>query len=83
MPRRYVGLGPSRARTGFLWLVDKANWFVVHTFCLILYERAYVYMYVCIVITYSKSKDQSGNVANLARGQLNRKNELFPVPAHA
>ena len=32
----------------------------------------YVFMYVCIVITYSKSKDQPGKVANPARGQLNR-----------
>ena len=36
---------------------------------------------VCMVITYSKSKDQPGKVANPARGQLNRKNEYnFPVP---
>ena len=36
-----------------------------------------------MVITYSKSKDQPGMVANPARGQLNRKNELFPVPLRA
>ena len=29
--------------------------------------------------TYSKSMDQPGKVANPARGQLNRKNEYFPV----
>ena len=29
-------------------------------------------MYVCMVITYSKGKDQTGKVANPARGQLNR-----------
>ena len=29
-------------------------------------------MYVCMVITYSKGKDQPGKVANPARGQLNR-----------
>ena len=29
--------------------------------------------------TYSQSMDQSGKVANLARGQLNRENEYFPV----
>ena len=29
--------------------------------------------------TYSKSMDQSGKVANPARGQLNRGNEYFPV----
>ena len=27
---------------------------------------------IIMVITYSKSKDQPGKVANLARGQLNR-----------
>ena len=27
-------------------------------------------MYICIVITYSKGKDQRGKVANPARGQL-------------
>ena len=29
--------------------------------------------------TYSKSMDQPGKVASPARGQLNRKNEYFPV----
>ena len=29
----------------------------------------------CMVITYNKSKDQPGKVANLARGELNRENE--------
>ena len=37
-------------------------------------------MYVCMVITYSKGKDQRGKVANPARGQLNRKNVFSPVP---
>ena len=36
-------------------------------------------MYVCIVITYSKNKDQPGKVVNPTRGQLNRNNEYFPV----
>ena len=36
-------------------------------------------MYVCIVIKYSKGKDQPGKVANPARGQLNRVNYYFPV----
>ena len=36
-----------------------------------------------MVITYSKSKDQPGKVANPARGQLNRKNEYYPVPVLA
>ena len=34
-------------------------------------------MYVCMVITYSKGKDQSGKVANPARGQLD-KDFFFP-----
>ena len=38
------------------------------------------YMYVCIVITFSKGDDQPVKVANPARGQLNRENEHFPVP---
>ena len=34
--------------------------------------------------TYSKSVDQPGKVvANSARGQLNRKNEYFPVRVRA
>ena len=40
-------------------------------------------MYVCMVITLSKSKDQPGKVANPARGQLNRENGCFPVPVRA
>ena len=40
-------------------------------------------MYVCMVITYSKSMDQPGKVANPARGQLNRENEYSPVPVRA
>ena len=42
-------------------------------------------MYVCMVITYiyidskAKGKDRPGKVADPARGQLNRENELFPV----
>ena len=36
-------------------------------------------MYVCMVIIYSKGKDQPGKVANPARGQLNRENVFFPV----
>ena len=34
----------------------------------------------CMVITYSKSKDQPGLVANPTRGQLNKENECFPCP---
>ena len=29
--------------------------------------------------TYSKNMDQPGKVTNLARGQLNKENEYFPV----
>ena len=36
-----------------------------------------------MVITYSKSMDQPGKVANPARGQLNRENEHSPVPVRA
>ena len=32
-------------------------------------------MHVCMVITYSKGKDQPGKVANPARGQLNKENK--------
>ena len=42
-----------------------------------------VCMCVCMVIAYSKGMDQPGKVANPARGQLNRKNEYFPVPVRA
>ena len=45
----------------------------------------YVCMYVCIVlccmvITYSKSKDRPDKVANPARGQLKRENEISLSP---
>ena len=33
--------------------------------------------------TFSKSMDQSGKVANPARGELDRKNEYFPVRVRA
>ena len=47
-----------------------------------------VYMYVCMYVcmyghTYSKSMDQPGEVANSAPGQLNRKNQHFPVRVRA
>ena len=44
-----------------------------------------VIQYVCMhdLITYSKSIDQPGKVANLARGQLNKENGYFPVLVHA
>ena len=34
-------------------------------------------------LTYRKSMDQPGKVANPARGQLNRENEYFPVRVRA
>ena len=40
-------------------------------------------MYVCIVITHSKAKDQPGKVVNPARGQLKRENVFSPVPIRA
>ena len=38
------------------------------------YTHGCLFMYVCMVITYSKGKDQPGKVGNPARGQLNREN---------
>ena len=35
--------------------------------------------YVCMGISYTKSKDQLGKVANLARGQLDKENHV-PCP---
>ena len=40
-------------------------------------------MYICMVITYSKSMNQSGKVANPARGRLRRENEYSPVRVRA
>ena len=37
-------------------------------------------MSVCMVITYSKGKDQPRKVANPARGQLNRENDFSLYP---
>ena len=37
-------------------------------------------MYVCTIITYGKGKDQLGEVASPARGQLNRKNVFSLSP---
>ena len=46
--------------------------------------RAASVQYVCMYgHTYSKSTDQPGKVASPARGQLNRKNEYFPVRVRA
>ena len=39
-------------------------------------------IYVCMVITDCKVKDQPGKFANSARGRLNRENEYLAVPVH-
>ena len=39
--------------------------------------------YVCMVITHSRGNDQPVKVNNLARGQLNREKEHFPVSVRA
>ena len=41
------------------------------------YVRSHIYQ------EYSKNMDQPGKVASPARGQLNRKNEYFPVRVRA
>ena len=41
------------------------------------------YPYLCIVITYIKSIDQPGKVANPARSQLNRENQYISVRVRA
>ena len=38
---------------------------------------------ICMVITYSKSKDQAGKIDNPARGELNREKLYFPVRVRA
>ena len=57
---------------GLLWKKNRAKTTttknVDRTIVMVLYGR-----------TSSKSMDQSGKVANPARGQLNRENEYFPV----
>ena len=45
-----------------------------------LVSYTYIYMYVCMIITYSKSKDQPGKVANPARGQPNCENVFSLSP---
>ena len=40
-------------------------------------------MYLCMIITYSKSDGQPGKVAYPTHGQLNRENDHFPVPVRA
>ena len=45
--------------------------------------RIYHVWYRCMVITYSKSMDQPGKVANPARGKLDRENEYSSVRVRA
>ena len=61
--------GVFRGRTGFICADDILN------------MRHFVY--VCMVIKYSKGKAQPGKAANPARSQFNRENESFPVPVRA
>ena len=56
---------------------------VPHNIVLLLFDTTQYSMYVCMVITYSKSMDQPGKVANPSRGQMNRENQYFPVPVCA
>ena len=63
----------SGGLVAFRFFLDTVRWVCVETLGL----------YVCVVITYSKGKDQPGKVANPARGQLNRETDFFPVPVSA
>ena len=64
--RGRAGLG--RPSSGFLAMLGLSG-------CVILCRTEQrLTMYVCMVITYSKGKDQPGKVANPARGQLIREN---------
>ena len=72
-PRRFKGaivliLYPSGGRT---W----------QDFCRDLYPCWFEWWVATMMYghTYSKKMDQPGKVANLARGQLNRENQYFPV----
>ena len=59
----------------------KAIFFFHYTQCV---RSMYVCMHVCMVITYGKGIiDQPGKVANPARGQLDRENDVYPVPVRA
>ena len=53
--------------------------------CMYVCMYAYVCMFVCTyyVCMYEDTMDQPGKVASPARGQLNRKNEYFPVRVRA
>ena len=74
----------SKFPPGFLSEIARRKLFEPDcTVCCCLISHNIVSMYVCMVITYSKSMDQPGKVANPARGQMNRENEYFPVRVRA
>ena len=61
----------------FIWVhLCAVRYYIIFVY---MYDYSDMYVYVCMLITYSKGKDQPGKVANLARGQLTRENELLPV----
>ena len=47
------------------------------------YHAAQREVRACMLITFSKSKDQPGKVASPAHGQLNRENKYFPLLVYA
>ena len=59
-------------------IVIRTTCTIVKTCTVVIDKRycMYVCIYVCMVITYSKGKDQPGKVANPARGQLDRGNNI-------
>ena len=73
---RQTGAVNCRAEIGYFVLY----YIALYSYSTMYIIRMYGYMYVCMVITFSKGKDQPGMVANPARGQLNRENEYFSVP---
>ena len=56
---------------------------LLHVLTPSLHQPAAQYEHSHIVITYSKSEDEPGKVANPARGQLNTENDFFPIPVRA
>ena len=60
-------------RSYYIWLKSSSPQTLVASLyiSLCMYVCMYVCMFVFMVITYNKSKDQPGKVANSARGQLN------------
>ena len=47
------------------------------------YEVGMLNIHICMVITYSRSKDQPGKVTSRAGDQLNGGKQYFPVPVRA